>query len=253
MTEIKDILFIGSSIVLGQLGVDWISQLPKKAGFRFLNCGINGAQVPTVINYVKDCNRATKPHAVVIMVGGNDVTNSIPLKAYGGFDQQRHGRPRSTPELYEQEVEELLGLIESKWGKIPIGMFSLKPHSDVVDGNLNRVVRQYNERLLNVVQSKGPHITYLDIYTPMIAAIVASGHVAKPEADDIEYVVDVPRMVYVLIMRYATFGAYTLNDYSDARGFYLFCDGLHFNERAADIVLTVIRPFMDQLAEEASS
>ena len=241
---VKDILFIGSSIVAGLFGIDWISKLPPKDGFKYHNYGINGAQVPTIINLIQSNKISVKPHAIVIMVGGNDVTNSVPIEKYGGFMSERHGRPRTNPKQYGEEMEELIVLIEKKWGSISIGLFNLKPQSEKVDGNLNRIVREFNDSLY-LLSQKHSQITYLDMYSKMIEAL--DGHEPSPKADDIEYVVDVGRMLYVQVMRILTLGAYTLNSYSDARQFYLYCDGLHFNERAGDIVLKVIHPYIEKV------
>ena len=240
----KNIVFIGSSIVAGNFGVDWISKLPVKNGVKYHNYGINGAQVPTVINFVKSNRINFVPYAVIIMVGGNDVTNSVPIKKYGGFSMQRDGRLQTNSTRYGEEMEELFQLIVSKWGELPIGVFNLKPHSEDVHGKLNKIVEEFNASLVQRIQQR-TNVTLIDMYTPLITSL--QNRTPSPRADDIEYVVDVGRMLYVFIMRYLTFGYYSQNDFSEARGFYLFCDGLHFNERAAAIVLKSIEPFLTKL------
>lgn len=238
----KNIVFIGSSIVAGNLGIDWISKLSPKKGFKYLNFGINGAQVPTLINLVKSNKINVTPYAIVIMVGGNDVTNSVPIQKYDGFMSERHGRPRTSPKQYGEEMEELIQLIENKWGQIPVGVFSLKPQSEKIDGNLNQITQEFNNSLMEVAKNHS-QVVYIDIYSKMIDSL--RDHTPSPQADDINYVVDVGRMLYVQLMRYLTLGAYSLNAYSDARGFRLYVDGLHFNERAGDIVVASILPFID--------
>lgn len=68
-----------------------------------------------------------------------------------------------------------------------------------------------------------------------------------PQADDIGHVVSIERMLQVKILRVLTFGVYSCKDIGDTRDFYLFCDGIHLNERSAAIALEVIKPFMSLL------
>lgn len=237
----KHILFLGSSIVAGNFGVDWISKLPKIEGIQYHNYGINGAQVPTIINLVKSNKITITPFAIIIMVGGNDVTNSIPLKKYGGMMSERYGRPMTNAKQFGEEIEELLHLIKDKWGVLPIGVFNLKPHSENIDGNLNLVVRSFNDILLEKV-NHFPNITYLDLYSRLIKLL--EGHIPSIHADDIEYVVDIRRMLIAFILKYFN---YSMNDVGEARGFFLFCDGLHFNERAVNEVLQLFNPFLTKI------
>jgi lysophospholipase L1-like esterase len=158
----------------------------------------------------------------------------------------RLGRPQTNSVRFGEEIEELVQLIDSKWGKIPIGLFSVKPHSELVNGELNKRCEQFNESLQSVAV-KHDNITYIDMYKPMLAALGERTTPIHPDADVVNHITSVERMMWVRVLRAL---GYSYNDIGDARGFYLFCDGLHFNERGAEIVLNVIQPFIDRVTDK---
>lgn len=242
----KNILFIGSSVVAGKYGIDWISKLPIKNGYIYHNYGINSAQVPGLIDLMNSNRIQVVPIAIVIMIGGNDAINSIPFSSHGGIEYGRLGRKAPTSsKQFGEEMNELLNLLGIKWGNnIPIGVFSVKPISESVHGKLNAIVEAFNEELMSVID-KHSNATYIDMYTPMIDILKTK--TPHRDADNIDRVVDIHRIVSVAMLRYLTCGLFSLNSYSDARGFYFFCDGIHFNERAVEIVLKVIDPFMNKI------
>lgn len=146
------------------MSTGYISQLPPKEGWMYHNHGINGAQVPALIQLVQSNTITVKPSAVIVMVGGNDVSNSIPFTKYTLVEFGRLGRPRTNAERFAEEMEELFNAIELKWGKIPFGVFNLKPASEDIIGSLNKICVGFltATSLQNVVRMF-TNATYIDM------------------------------------------------------------------------------------------
>lgn len=143
-SETPFVLFIGSSTCKGEYGADWVSFLPAVPGLAYCNRGVNGAMVPMLIDLVNSGEIPRPPRAVVVMVGGNDLTNFLT----GLRMDARLGRGKSSPPLFAQEVSELLTLVEAKWGAgVRTAVFAVKPMGEVPGGELDKWTREYNAAL----------------------------------------------------------------------------------------------------------
>ena len=121
-----------------------MSFLPAVPGLAYCNRGVNGAMVPMLIDLVNSGEIPRPPRAVVVMVGGNDLTNFLT----GLRMDARLGRGKSSPPLFAQEVSELLTLVEAKWGAgVRTAVFAVKPMGEVPGGELDKWTREYNAAL----------------------------------------------------------------------------------------------------------
>ncbi|KAJ3303403.1 hypothetical protein HDV03_003972 [Kappamyces sp. JEL0829] len=253
------ILLLGSSLVAGTLGFDWIKSLklkPENKNRTFHNYGLNGAQVPGVIKHLTTVPDTVKPDVVIVMVGGNDLVSSLLGKDSTGYNKMKEGRlgrPESTPELYFAELQELVSALHAKYGAAtPIGICDIKPIGEGTGGKLNEVVALYNAQIGKLVEQCGSHVKCIRLNSKLAELVQQGQEAAKGAAvplvgsDDILQIFNPSRMVQV--MMYKSMGLWTLNQLGDARGFYCTCDGSHFNERSGVIVANEIQAFVDGLA-----
>lgn len=247
-----DILLLGSSLAKCTLGVDWTKQIDATK-FTIHNFGINGVQVPGVIEQMrsKSIKLFCKPSVVILIVGGNDVTASFKeMEGTPGYEKIKAGRcnkPPSSPEQFKADMDELLGLIENEY-KVPIGVLNIKIYGEDVNGKLNDQIRTFNTKLSELIE-KRQFAHLIDLYTPCVElasrAINDMRGVVPMGSDDIKKIVDPSRMVSVFLWNKLTLGFYSLNKLGEHHGLYSTCDGSHFNERSAAIVAKLVSSFLE--------
>ena len=252
----EDILILGSSLVTGTLGAKWVDSICKPDQYTIHNHGIDGIQIPGIINFLKTSKLTIKPFAIVIVAGGNDMTCSLlpdTTEGYSKMTAGRLGRPPSTPEQFEIEFEELLSLIKQIFGdKVRIGIGNIKIVGEDVNGNINNQVRAYN-KILDAIIIKQNNMTLIDFYNPICALSKArysdknASIVPIVGSDDISQIFNPGRMVKVKLWHDLTLGYYTYDYIGESYGFYCTCDGSHFNERSAAIACKVVGGYLEKL------
>lgn len=254
-----EILCLGSSLVAGILGANWISKLNNQRNisdkFKLLNYGINGAQVPTLLKQLTTLPSTLSPSAVILMIGVNDaIACSDGLKdspVYSKYAFERHGRPASLPQ-FEIDLKELIQELQERFKNIPIGVFDIKNAGDEIMGPLNDNIRQFNEVIYKIVRENPARLHQLKLYEPGVSlSAKAKDHLQVTTAGgstSLHHVVDPSRMITVFLYHTISFGAWSYNSLGDARGCYSTCDGIHFNERSAEIVMNEVTSFLGSLS-----
>ncbi|KAI9190223.1 ribosomal protein S23 [Blastocladiella emersonii ATCC 22665] len=259
----QDILFLGPSLVAGTVGINWVKllgeRIAKERGptWRILNYGVNGAQIPVVIDQVNSRTmipRTIKPVAVVVVIGTNDLLLTLPdfakNSSYDKMVTARKGRPAASPLTFENEIMELTEAIIARFGDIPIGLADLPPLGENLASAINDQVKNYNA-ILERVHTKlhRPRVFPVAIHDPL-AALVAQRYTAKSpppaSASDINHILNVQRMVSLYLKSSITFGLVSYNWLGERSGFYASCDGVHLNERSAAIVVDVVAAALDE-------
>lgn len=238
------LLVLGTSLVAGTLGTPWVDKLDK-SGLKTLNYGINGVQLPGIIEQVKTL-QIEKPKAIVIIAGGNDVYASFPELKQGFFGNGRKGRPDSSPEEFKIEMLELLSLLSEMYGEVPIGIGNIKPIGEQLDTNLNDQLRAFNGVIDEIICTKSNY-SLLDFYTPLSDLCRQNNLAVKIESGNPTFMINPSRMIYIYSLYKLTLGYYSYNSIGDARGFYCTCDGSHFNERSAAIALKIVLDYLSTL------
>ncbi|KAI8901186.1 SGNH hydrolase-type esterase domain-containing protein [Globomyces pollinis-pini] len=248
----KDVLVIGSSLVACTLGGNWMDWM-KSEKYRFHNYGINGVQIPGIIDQIQNNSIpvSLKPAMIILMAGGNDLSASLKesekIQGYEKMMAGRLGRPKSSPEQFHLELTELINLIKERYD-VPLIISNIKPIGEDINGKLNDVVRTFN-KVIETVIAENKNLTLLDVHTPLAALANQAKDVIKNPigSDDISAILDPQRMITVFLYNKFSFGWYSLNDLGESRGFYSTCDGSHFNERSTAIVAQCASETLDAL------
>ncbi|KAI8803064.1 hypothetical protein BJ742DRAFT_777549 [Cladochytrium replicatum] len=139
----SDVLFLGSSLDAGTLGVNWIKALQPafENSFRLHNYGINGLQLPGLILKLKSPTAipaTIRPVAIIVMLRK--------------ISRGRLGRPDATPDVFTEDLETVVTLLKDRFPESMVALCDIKPIGEDVDGKLNDYVRLYNEIITSVAQ-----------------------------------------------------------------------------------------------------
>ncbi|MFI7549355.1 SGNH/GDSL hydrolase family protein [Micromonospora sediminimaris] len=140
----------GSSSTQGTLGADWVGALrerPENRGYEFVNAGVNGDTSADLRQRVDTDIIACRPAAVIIMIGGNDVRDDVPL------DQ------------YRDNLSAIVDRVESRT-TARVALLSLPPLSEDLDSDLNRKLGTYN----TVIQQTATRaeVDYLPVHEQLV-------------------------------------------------------------------------------------
>ncbi len=237
------ILFLGNSIVKGDVGFNWIKALSRDfPNLQLVNKGENGSQIPGVIDIVKK-GLDFHPSAIIVHIGGNDVScsyNEIPALNTG-----RHGRKPTCPAIFSEEFSEMMSLLSDF--HVPIAVFNLKPQGEELTSTLNERIREYNKILESLVL-QFPQASLLDAYGPFAAEIMArrSALACPAPSARITDIVRPGRIVRTMLLHLLCLGWLSWNWIGEREGFVMSSDGLHCNERAGSVFRAAARTFLDE-------
>jgi hypothetical protein len=253
----KEILFLGSSLLVGDLGYNWFKYMKKNPRYKYLNFGINGAQIPTVLKQIDRLpNSITNPCCIVLLVGGNDLTFSLLSKehpAYSKFSEMREQKPPiANAEEFVKEFEALILKLKQRFPKeFLLGIFNIKQMGEDINNVgssikcLNHKVCEYNNLLLNLVV-KYEFATLLDEYTP-ISNLMPVYDKKYIGSDDINSILVPQRMIKAKLMYLCSLGFLSHNQIGEMYGLYTTCDGSHYNERSGKIIEELVEKFVDTI------
>ena len=114
-----------------------------------LNRGFGGSEAEHVLRYADRIIVAYRPARVVFYAGDNDLARG------------------KTPEQIASDVKELSALVRRKLPEARMAIVSIKP--SLARWHLVTKTREANA-LLRELADKSPHLTYVDVFTPMIGA-----------------------------------------------------------------------------------
>jgi lysophospholipase L1-like esterase len=245
------ILFLGTSLVAGTLGFPLAPELSKH--FTVHNYGINGVQLPGLIDQLNTVAipSSIRPDYIVVIAGGNDLTASLDYcKSMPKIIQERRGRPDTNLTRFSEELKEYISLLKKKYPSAPILIGDIKPIGEDIQGSLNRLVTEYNQEISKIAKDLQVHL--IPTFDPLAEELskLSQEEIAKlVGSDEIDKIFSPSRMITVFLLQKATLGWYSYNDMGEARGFYLTCDGSHWNERSGNVViqsiLKAIKTFTD--------
>lgn len=139
------ILFVGSSSI--RL---WIGFQEKFARYGAMNRGIGGAVINDIVYWADDLIFKYQPRKIVLYVGENDIPHSA-----------------TTPDSVLTRTVKLFNVIREKLPDVPIVYICPKPSPS---RDAFREKTRASLALLKNFMNTQSHVTYLDIYTPMLKA-----------------------------------------------------------------------------------
>ena len=236
------IVCFGDSLTRGQVSANFVDLLAGRfadRGLFFINEGIDGDLSYNLVRRLP----ATPPLpmlAATILIGTNDINASLAL---GLFLIVRLGKwiySRPNLAIYEQNLLQMIEDLKAR--QTPhILLASIPPLGEDLESKANKRVQRYNEVVRRVAAEQGTH--YVPVYEALSAELKrlrpAGGRPYRGE------LMNTARLVYQRNYQKMAF-----NEIGTSNGFVLLADGIHLNERGAEIVAglfeTVLNSILDQ-------
>ncbi|GAB3837834.1 hypothetical protein GCM10029963_03230 [Micromonospora andamanensis] len=200
----------GSSSTQGTLGADWVGALrerPEHRGYEFVNAGVNGDTSADLRQRVDTDIIVCRPTAVMILIGGNDVRDDIPL------DQ------------YRDNLGAIVDRIKSRT-TARIALLSLPPLGEDLDADLNQKVSTYNTVIMQTATRA--QVDYLPVHEQL--ADVLRQRVGDPAPYDFSF-----PLAFGAATQHYLFGR-SWDEVARSGGRELHVDHVHLNDRGGAII-----------------
>lgn len=213
----------GSSTTAATLSGDYVGLLRERfgGGYAFVNAGVNGATSRSLLDRLDEVI-ACRPHAVTLLIGGNDVRDGI------------------APDEFRRNVDTILGRLRRETSA-RVAVLSLTPHGERLDSAANRAQRPYNAALRELAAVHGA--AYLPLRETM-AALLAR----RPGRPAAEPPAGFGPLLDAAVQRYV--GRRSFDDIAAANGLVLLSDHIHLSDRGAAVVADLVGEW---LAEQDGS
>ncbi|MDG4791179.1 GDSL-type esterase/lipase family protein [Micromonospora sp. WMMD1102] len=200
----------GSSSIQGRLGADWVGALrerPEHREYEFVNAGINGDTSADLRRRVDTDIVACRPSAVMILIGGNDVRDGVPL------DQ------------YRENLDAIVERVKSRT-TARIALLSLPPLGEDLDAALNRKLTAYNTVIRETAARA--QVDYLPVHEQLADLLRQRG--GDPAPYDFSFL-----LAFGAAAQHYLFGQ-SWDEVSRNGGRELHVDHIHLNDRGGAII-----------------
>lgn len=235
MPTIQKVVCLGDSITRGMVSANYVEMLQRRLGgsFRFYNAGVNGDHS---INLLRRLHRviAEQPDFVVILVGTNDINADVTPSFYWIGRFVKRVFRRSTVESYHDNLLEIVRSLKAKTSA-QIALASPPLVGEDLDSTQNQRAREYSLVLSQIAAAEG--VAYLPVHEKQEAFIRDCGG-----SHGGEYTHSLLRSAELIFCHLILRESYA--SISRRRGYCLVTDGIHLNERGAEIIADEIETFL---------
>ncbi|TFF37653.1 SGNH/GDSL hydrolase family protein [Mucilaginibacter psychrotolerans] len=210
----------GDSITQATFSSDYLSTLRKRLKgqhYEFVNAGQVGDTSEGLLKRIDKDVLAHDPNFITILIGANDARRDI--------------EPKHAIECYRHTIEAIILKIRNKTNA-PVALISLAPLGENPHSSKNKTVEQFNA-VLKAIAAKH-NLGYLPFFENLIPALID-----KKTLDKSEFKLN---LATALIK--SAFKKYILRKSWDAisasNGFSILTDGIHFNDKAGNILADLI-------------
>ncbi|TYB51796.1 hypothetical protein FXF51_52610 [Nonomuraea sp. PA05] len=209
----------GASMTQGSLGADWVGSLRAAfPAYEFVNAGSNGNTTADLLERVDSDIVACRPAAVTLLIGTNDVRNSVPL------------------DDYRANLRAIVDRVKSGTGA-HVALMSLPPLGENLDAPINRTLTGYNAAIKDIASQTGSG--YLPLHERMADVL---RHGARTS-----YGFSFPLAFTVAAQHYLL--RRTWDEIAQAGGRELLVDHVHLTDRGGAIVTELASGWLTGLAK----
>jgi lysophospholipase L1-like esterase len=233
------IVCLGDSITRGQISANFVDLLDSRLGappdseFCFVNSGINGDLAYNVLLRL-DRVIALQPRCVILMIGTNDVVATL-RRSNLWISRISKWLPHiPTMAWYRQNLEEIVRRLKAETSA-RIALASPPIIGEHLESVSNKRLRAYNAIIQEIAAREG--MAYLPVYERFAEYLKSTGkHAGKPHHSRLF-------MTAELTVRHMFFKE-SYVAISRREGFTIMTDGVHLNEKGAELVAEVYRDFL---------
>lgn len=244
---------------------NFLSSDKHHAHLKIINGGINSQLVYNLRQRIDDVLKL-KPKVVTLMIGINDI-KGLAVPKFGVDSKRRMNLPQiPTLEFFEENMKDVLQLL---YNGLPsnseIYVCSIPPLGEDVDSSYNAVhVTQANELLREMIETVinqknnsvnneesaelSPSIRYVPVFEECIKVLRQHAQIKDKKLVSFEKW-SLRRTILTSLLHY-TFGISWNTLGSKLYGYYIMIEGLHLNDRGAEIVARSIAATMQNLSLE---
>ena len=224
---------IGDSLTHGNIGVSWIEQLRKEfPSDIFLNEGINGDVVWQVHQRLEPILNS-KPDAVVLMIGSNDVMASYNSKSGERYKRNNNLLDIPTFQSYQKLLFELLDKLISV---DKVFLCTLPPLGEIKDSQVNQHVNKFNDFIRKTARERDLSILPVSESLWIDLALREFPCINDYDPNSIPLM----RRIYGGVMHHYIFKQ-PWDKIAKSKRQWLLFDQIHLGERAANIVFKVVK------------
>lgn len=242
---------LGSSSTAARGPYDWVADLerrPQNRDIRFRrfakggDLAYDGAQrLPKLI--------ASKPDAVLIMLGGNDVMASMPQQsAYYRvlLKLTKHLARAPSLDWFREVMTNLLARLQSETNA-KIGIISLPPWGENLDSadpyqaELNRRFAEHNRVLRALADEQ--HATYIPFYERFCDLLRAAPGQSLPSFKILPFYRDIFRQVVL---------GKSNDEIAALNGWKFHRDGIHLNSTSGKLLADLVQEFLDKARQRGA-
>jgi lysophospholipase L1-like esterase len=232
----QTVVCFGDSITRGQVSANYVEMLEKhldREGYHLVNCGVNNDFSYNLLERV-DQVIALEPQVVVILIGTNDVLATLETISLEVGLLIKRLPQQPDLEWYRANVVETVERLKAGT-HIRIGLSSIPILGEDLDSLPNQRVGVYNEALKEIAGQE--QVGYIPVFERQAEAI-CNARSGKGRA----FEGDLQLSVELLASRFLRKESY--DSISRREGFTLLTDGVHMNNRGAEIIAHEIEAFI---------
>jgi lysophospholipase L1-like esterase len=233
------VVCLGDSITRGQISANFVDLLDSRLGappdseFCFVNSGVNGDLAYNVLMRL-DQVIALQPRCVILMIGTNDVVATLRRSNLWISRISKWLPHNPTLPWYRQNLEEIVRRLRAET-TARIALASPPIIGEHLESASNRRLRAYNAVIQEIATRDG--LAYLPVYERFADFLKSTGkHAGKPHHSRLF-------MTAELTVRHLFFKE-SYVAISQREGFIVMTDGVHLNEKGAELIAGVYRDFL---------
>jgi lysophospholipase L1-like esterase len=200
-----------------------------------VNCGQNGITSETIFNERLNKALGCYPDYVMIWIGTNDVRAMY--KRSWGKKVTRMNQLSAVPTMdsLERNISGILQFIEQASPTVKIGLCTLPPLGENLKSEANKLVRQANEIIERVAATHGDQCTVISIFSQFETILEKD---RRGGSLPVDFFFPIAVVMNTLYHTFPNFFSWNL--LSSLVSNSLLTDGLHINERGADLCADLV-------------
>jgi acyl-CoA thioesterase I len=229
------VVMFGDSLTEGILSANFVVPLQKQfgpLGYEFINAGVSADLAYNLLRRSPEVI-ACCPDRIVLLVGANDAQASHSTLMGEQFMRMKDLPRRPDEEWFCQNLRAMLEGLKSSLPVCRIALLSLGLYGEDLSSPANSTMARFSEHICQIAAEGG--VDYLPLHEHFSAHLQDLPRLRALHFDDGHML----RMLYTAMLRRALLRQ-SFDRIAAAHRFHLLSDGLHFNERAAGLVVDLV-------------
>jgi lysophospholipase L1-like esterase len=226
----------GDSLTRGQVSFDFCSYLNLQTdlqNYQFINDGINGDLSYNLLQRLEPII-ACKPNYIVLLIGTNDLLNSLYPKTAKYVQWVKQAPKRPSLVWYSENLELIIQILQQRT-RAKIAVLSLPTVGEAASSAANQTVREYNEVIQAIAARK--KVRYLPLYERQMDYLRKNQLGTGPKFNGNL------QQLFLAGFKHLVFKQ-SLDLIADRNNYLLHTDGVHLNSWGGKMIAEQIKAFL---------